>query len=641
MPKEYTAVTKLSDEYKEVDLAIGMSMVQAQIKSAMGSSNSGMNDMEVYYKALKTEDFARSIAHKQVAGKGMTYGEYLGVEDTLETVSDHIAYNYSNRQATLTIGFTDGDAQVATQMLDSVTAHLQQLVTDYRHSMAATALSNVKRELDRAEVQYRKAQKAYNDFAEANSRPSTQQVKEQMGILENDAKLAHDNCKELAEQYVRQQALTQRALLSFTVIQNNSRPLQENRSYILYFAVIASILLLTTKGLLSYREKRGHLWPEDLGNFFAPWTLSVFIWAADIMLYYLQGTMDPIRPKFVLCLAIWLSILVPTSLVSYCLSKQTSVKPTDYYQRPLTFHSQLFDVLCVVAGLLTMVYAARIWGIVSRFDIENLLYNLRLYIVEDNSVTGLLNHVQGLNFALFIVGIWVYPKISKWHMTYIVLVNLVFQLFRMEKSGILIMILGTMFLLYVRRKVKLRSIFLTFAGVIVFFFFFNLSKEEADTTTETTFLDFFGMYVTSPMVAFDFLQPDLSGNFGENTFCIIYPYLNMLGFNLEYMQRLQEFVWVPIPTNVYTIMQPFYNDFGIAGIAYFALFYGVLFGWCYRRFREGNPTFICIYTYMVEIILIQFYNDNLLQNIVLFMEFWFCTYILLQQRIKFSLTRHA
>ena len=48
MPKEYTAVTKLSDEYEEMDLAIGINDIKAHIKSIMGSDNNGMYDMEVY-----------------------------------------------------------------------------------------------------------------------------------------------------------------------------------------------------------------------------------------------------------------------------------------------------------------------------------------------------------------------------------------------------------------------------------------------------------------------------------------------------------------------------------------------------------------------------------------------------------------
>ena len=88
VPKEYTAITKVSDEYKETDLAIGMTSIKAQIKRAMGGDDIGMNDMTVDSKSLDSEDFARAISHKQVPGKNMTYGEYLGEKDTIEAIQD-------------------------------------------------------------------------------------------------------------------------------------------------------------------------------------------------------------------------------------------------------------------------------------------------------------------------------------------------------------------------------------------------------------------------------------------------------------------------------------------------------------------------------------------------------------------------
>ena len=634
VPKTYSATTTVSDEYKEMDLAVGLNVINAQVRDITGKPNTGINDMEVYFQILGTEDFARELSHMQVPSKRMTYGEYLGRKDTIKSISDQLEYNYSNRKWTLTISFTDRDPLVASQMLDSITVLLQKKVTRNRHAVIQSAIAEAESNLIDATKQYKKAEEAYVSFADANTRIKTHQAAQEESRLEKEVKITEKHYLNATSQYVRQLALKQRSYVSFIVVKDNTVPQSDNRNLLLYFGAILVVLLLLTKGYLCYQSQAGKGWERDWGDFFSPWSLTIFIWAADIALYFLQGTMYDIGPRFVSCFTVWIVTLIPASLMAYWLT-QSSPKPVPAdYTKPLSVPTILFNVLCVVSGLLTLVYATRVWGIVSQFDLDNLLYNLRLYIIEDNSVTGLLNHVQGLNFALFVAGLWMYPKIPKWQLAYIVIVNLVFELFRMEKSGILIMILGTMFMMYERQKIHIRSILLTFAGIIVLFFFFNLSKEDVDSEAESTFLDFFGMYVTSPMVAFDRLYPDLSGNFGENTFCILYPYFNMLGFNFEYMDRLQEFVWVPIPTNVYTIMQPFYNDFGVLGIAFFGLVYGVFFGWAYRRFRDGSPVFICIYTYLIEVIIIQFYNDNLLQNIVLFLEFCFCVFILLQQRFK-------
>lgn len=637
-PKTYSATTTISDEYREMDLSIGLNVINAQVRDITGQANTGVNDMDIYCKMLGTEDFARDLSHKQVPGKHMTYGEYLGEKDTIKYIQNQLEYAYSASKWLLTISFTDKDPKVASQMLDSVTVLLQQRITHNRHTVIESNIAAANEVLEDASRKYKAAEAAYISYAESYTNSKKQVVAQEEKRLEKELQSAEKHYHDATTQYVRQLSLKQRSYMSFTVVKDNSLPRSDNRNLLLYFSAIAIILLIATKGWQLYQSQvqTSDTWTRDWGDFFSPWALTIFIWIADIALYFIQGTMYDIGPRFYTCFTVWIITLIPASLTSYWLSQKSPHPTAVDYLTPLSPPRMLFNVLCILSGILTFVYAMRVWGIVSQFDLDNLLYNLRLYIIEDNSVTGLLNHVQGLNFALFIAALWMYPKISKWLLVYIILVNLVFEIFRMEKSGILIMILSTIFMLYERRKIRVRSILLTFAGIIVLFFFFNLSKEDVDAETESTFLDFFGMYVTSPLVAFDRLYPDLSGNFGENTFCILYPYLNMLGFNLEYMDRLQEFVWVPIPTNVYTIMQPFYNDFGIIGIGFFGLLYGVFFGWTYRRFREGNPIFICVYSYLVEVIIIQFYNDNLLQNIVLFLEFWFCIYILTQQRFRLA-----
>lgn len=69
VPKEYAARTKLCDEYKEMDLAIGLDKWSAKIREMSGSENSGVNDIEVYCMALKTDDFARKLSKKVLTAK--------------------------------------------------------------------------------------------------------------------------------------------------------------------------------------------------------------------------------------------------------------------------------------------------------------------------------------------------------------------------------------------------------------------------------------------------------------------------------------------------------------------------------------------------------------------------------------------
>lgn len=150
-------------------------------------------------------------------------------------------------------------------------------------------------------------------------------------------------------------------------------------------------------------------------------------------------------------------------------------------------------------------------------------------------------------------------------------------------------------------------------------------------------MDFFGMYITSPMVAFEHLRVTISDTFATNTLNDFYPQLLRFGIHVDVIDRLQEFVMVPIPTNVYTIMQPFYNDFGSVGVAFFGFLYGSTFGFVYCKFREGSDVYKCFYTYLVEVIIIQFYNENLIQVFHLVWEAAIIVVIIIQLgKVRFS-----
>lgn len=623
VPKEYTAITKLSDEYKETDLAIGLNNMKAHLKKLMGDDNAGMNDMAVYCNILKTEDFARKLSHKQVPNKNMTYGEYLAEKDTIEDIQDRINYNYSSRQETLTISFTDKDPVIAAQMLDSITAQLQLIITGYRQSLADASLQNAEKNLYATRLQFEQAQKNYYTFVDTHTDIKTQQYKQQEKALDKIVSITENLYQKATQEYARQKALKQRSYMSFAVIQSNTVPTNSNdhvANYIFVFLII--ILFATTTIRQYYLKKKSDTIAFEMGDFFSPWSLTLVIWGGLFIMYFLQGTLDPIGPLFVTNFFIWIGTFIPASLLTFILTKDESQARPIERGKSIDVNMYLFYALLVISLLFTILYAKRIYEIVSQFDTEDLLYNIRLYAVYKTDSPGILILTQGLNFSLFLTAIWLYPKISKWTIALIVAINLLLEFSMMEKSGILIMILSTLFVLYEKQTIKLRSIALTLLGIIVLFFFFNMSKESQDQDS-MDFVDFLGIYVTSPIVAFEKLRITITNGWGENTFNDVFPYLRYFGIHLESINRLQDFVYVPVPTNVYTIMQPFYNDFGSMGVAVFGILYGWAAGYVYRKFYDGSDTYKCIYTFLVEVIIIQFYNENLLQQFHIVIEAFF------------------
>ena len=638
VPKEYTAVTKLSDEYKETELAIGFSNLKASLKNAMGGANTGINDMEIYCKVLKTEDFAHDIAQKYVPGKHITYAKYIDKEDTIKAILDRINYNYSSIETSLSISFTDKDPVVASQMLDSISAQLQDIITRHRHTIVDSALHNAIRAMSATQIRYQQAMADYGRFIDSHTNISTNALKQQELALEKESKDAYALHEKAVEEYARQKALKERAYLSFAVIQDNSVPHHANKSLIGYILSFIILALLFTHGFIRYRDKQLKDFKlSQLSGYFSPWFLTIAIWGLILGLYYLLDTdLYPITKQFYFCFLLWIPIFCLCALGTYMLSSEPN---NSNKAGGIQFNKSLFLFFFVISLIITPLYVYRVIQIVTMFGTEDLMTNVRTLAIYGEG-QGILNYSAVINQALFVVALWAHPKIPVWQIVILGMACLMNSLAIMEKGMMFFVFVSTMFVLFEKKVIRIRTI-LTFSFlVLILFYIFNLGRagEDSDYQKEETLFDFFTMYALSPPVAFCQLLPEVIPQFGTNTFETVYLFLKRFGADVVVKDKLQEFVSVPISTNVYTIFQPFFIDFGYRGVAFFAAIYGCACGYLYRLFRNGNGVGTCLYTYAVYVLLLQFYQENVFLSMVFIVQFTFFIVLLTQQKIRFQLS---
>lgn len=635
-PKEYTAITKVSDEYKETDLVIGLDMFKSHIRKLMNNANTGINDMATYSKVLRTDNFLHDIANKQIAGKHITYGEYLGKADTVEAVLQHINYNFSNKKQILTISFTDHDPLIAAQMLDSVTTLLQTIVTEHRHQVAQAALQNASEELKRAKEEYKQAQYIYSDYVDSHADPITETEMQMEATLKEDVTLAYNHLEEVTNEYTRQKALLQRSYLSFAVVQNNRVPLESNGTFMGYLLSFLTIALALTCIVKKYRNDQFRH-TLDWGDRFAPWSITLLVWTVLLGLYYLLDTeLYPITDQFYYCLLIWLIVFCICSLTAYHIMpdvKQETISTSIFH-----INKTIFNIFFAITLLITPLYLYRVLNIVMMFSAEDLMTNLRTLALYGEG-QGILNYSSVINQSLFVVALWGQPRIAKWKVAVLAIACILNGLAIMEKGTIFFVAICFIFILFERRIIRTKTIIISGLCLIFIFYIFNLARagEDSEYQKEETLLGFFAMYVLSPPVAFCQILREVTPQFGTNTFGTIYLFIDRLGFdNVVVKDKLQEFVFVPINTNVYTIFQPFYIDFGYKGIALFAGIYGSVCGWLYRQYKTGSSTACCLYTYAVYVLILQFYQENVFLSMVFVLQFTFFITLFTQQSFRVS-----
>ncbi len=396
------------------------------------------------------------------------------------------------------------------------------------------------------------------------------------------------------------------------------------------FICCMEVLIVIVLGLclLAFRVMR-------FGDYFSPWFLTIGVWFVILLLFQTSGDLlYPLGDRFYTSLSIWLPIFCISSILTYLSLPGQGKGFTEQQLRDIPFNSHLFYTLFAISMVITPIYLYRVMQLVSQFDMDNVFFNLRILAVYGNNQLGFLQYSYVLNQVLLVVAILQYKHIRWWVLIMIIIANLAGQFAIMEKSGIFFMIIATIIILYEKHAIKTRTIVTVMLVLVAVFYVVNKAIEGFIGSDGMTFLDFFGIYVMSPPVAFEYVQPDLSHDFGSNTFSYFYLFLNRFGItNVEIIDRLQEYVMVPLPTNVYTIFEPFYKDWGYAGIAFFAFVYGVITACVYRFFRNGGIVAMCIYIYFARFLIMQFYHEDFLRNFVLFLQFSFFSYILLQRKV--------
>ena len=87
------------------------------------------------------------------------------------------------------------------------------------------------------------------------------------------------------------------------------------------------------------------------------------------------------------------------------------------------------------------------------------------------------------------------------------------------------------------------------------------------------------------------------------------------------------------------MFQPYYEDFGYKGVAFFASVWGLLMGWTYRSVRNGDSVAKCLYAYFVFAMVMQFYQENLFVNLSLVIQYIVIFNLLIKRNFSISFAK--
>lgn len=660
IPNEYAAQAKIADEYKTTDLLIGLNSMNVMMRDLNSNSgNEGTDNIDIYSKILQSRDFIEGIGQMTVHKYKQSYFDYLTThhrrpfwehlfvrpsneqeqKDVIyDIIRDHLKYYLSSKSQTLEIQITDQDAEVAADVLDQTLAFLKAEIERLRSHRAGINKENAAEKRREASMAYQQAKRDYERFADSHEKAKSDYTTSRLAHLEKDYQLKYDIYRKASEEYARADYLTKKENTSFVVVKRYNISQQKVSPYRWAYAAVAFLIALFVCLCHAIYTRKGtdnafrHI---DFGGWFSPWAITITIWTAILGFYYLLNTkLYPITSQFYYSFAIWVPIFCICALITYNAFRHQD--KDDLWSESLDFNKTVFNAFFVLSLIITPLYVYRVLQIVMMFSTEDLMNNVRTLALYGEG-QGLLSYSIVINQSLFVVALWAHPKVPTWQVVTLALACLMNSLAIMEKESMFFVFTSVIFVLFEKKVIKLQSI-LIYAGIlVVVFYLFNLGRAEEGSKyqEEETLLDFIAMYVLSPPVAFCQLGQELTTQFGTNTFEKIYVFLERFGFSdIVVKEKLQEFVWVPIPTNVYTVFQPFFIDFGYKGVAFFSGVYGCLCGWLYRLYKNKNGIGCALYTYAVFALMLQFYQENFFHSLVFLLQFTFFVTLFTQKKVN-------
>ena len=665
-PNRYAAEITIVDENTEMDILVGKDPMSAWLPKDP-SIDKGINDPEIYSQIIEAPEFDKAIAKTHIPTYGnIDYYHYLlknhkeawwnkalhlienllGDENEEEyiygVINDNIKYKVSAKYQTVMLQVTDNDPEVAVVIVEAVHKYLHEQVVSYKQRFTDKLTLNALNQRAETGRRYHEAFDQYASYADANQDAILAGQQTELDNLRKEVSDAFSRYNYACQQYYHFLARSQSVQQPFTVLKDVTTPVKpySPNTIIWVLALLTIAFIITTWWVLSRTYKFRHNL-NSLLDPFSPWVITLAVWIAIIVMFQFQkDLLYPLSDQFYICVTSWLIIFIVCSVATYYLMP-SSGNTAETKAKDIDISMLAFNTMYVISMIITPLYLYEILQVVAMFDPADMLNNIRLLAVFGDESHGFLSYSYIMNQVLLVSGLWQYPKIPKWKLATIFAATFMSAFAIMEKGMLFFIILVTLFVMYQKRRIKLRTIGLSGAAVILLFFIINVLRSGSLASLEnndSTLLNFFAIYILSPSVAFGRVAQDITTQVGSHTFQVPYLLLNQWGFgNFEINIKTQDFVYVPLPTNVYTIFQPFFQDFSYRGVAFFAMLYGTVTGFLYRMYKNGNGICRCIYTYFVYVLVLQFFQENIFMNIVMIMQFVLFTMLIQQQTLRLNL----
>lgn len=404
--------------------------------------------------------------------------------------------------------------------------------------------------------------------------------------------------------------------------------------------MILLVLFLFVLTLIGYYNSKSYFTPEVVSP--ASWGL--------ILLFYLlvDHDMFDVSSKTMLIIALWnISLLAGVYFIRYTnfltINKTKHPHPDGFYY-PIR---RLYYVITLI-GFLPTIY--KIFQQAMSIDAGNIFFNLRMAntgLIETDYNIGIFEYVITFSFVSYMIELYTYFQNNHKNKRTLIItffINLIFSFATMAKTSFLFLFLSTFFIIAYNKNISRKGIISTVLAVFIFMSSIQLLRNDTDSYNRRNEIsNMFTTYMFGGIVALDqIVNSSMKSKYaGQNTYAFVNNVKNKIGIGAnerkEYENSITSdygYLYTPYPTNVYTVIGPFWLDFGYKGVIVISFLLGLLAGFFNKLAVRGKSWGVILNAYFLCVLLLQFFGEYIFTNMSYLLQLIILCYIAYKFRYK-------
>lgn len=354
--------------------------------------------------------------------------------------------------------------------------------------------------------------------------------------------------------------------------------------------------------------------------YIAPYTLVSIIWGIYLLFREFYAELYfPLGQRFYLSILLWVSAFYTGSIISDHYTK-TDIKQSTPNRVIMKMYFIITPIFAIISAYLSIRQALNS----ANFFLYLRAMSTGLDPTIEASNKGIFTYLTSLILILFLLELAQNGISRKKVVILLFSLNVLLSVVTMAKTVLFSTFVSAVIVLISNKKIRLKYVFYSAGLLIVCFIILQTLRSENDGIE----LNFIGHYLLPNSVAFEYANMRDNLPFGSYVFRLVYAIGHSIGLTDAPVPVIMNYVNVANGsiTNTYTVLYPFYHDFGFHGIIIFGFIEGCIGGFFYKKSKKSIPAKV-FYAIFASTIVFQLFGEVLFSNASMYIQYLFYAYL--------------